>query len=55
MIKKLCLFFVMHTTLYAPDPFVVVLMVKNEESVIEKTLEPFVHTGLQSFLIFDTG
>ena len=37
------------------DPFVVVLMVKNEETVINKTLEPFVKEGLNSFLIFDTG
>lgn len=37
------------------DPFVVVLMVKNEESVINKTLEPFISEGLHSFLIFDTG
>lgn len=37
------------------DPFTVVIMVKNEESVIIQTLEPFVKAGLQSFLIFDTG
>jgi tetratricopeptide (TPR) repeat protein len=34
---------------------VIVLMVKNEEQVIEQTLQPYVEAGLQSFLIFDTG
>ncbi len=37
------------------DPFAVVLMVKNEETVINKTLEPYVQAGIESFLIFDTG
>lgn len=37
------------------DAFVVVLMVKNEESVICQTLDPYIREGLQSFLIFDTG
>ena len=37
------------------DAFVVVLMVKNEESVICQTLDPYVKEGMQSFLIFDTG
>ena len=30
-------------------------MVKDEQAVIEKTLEPFVKAGINSFLIFDTG
>ena len=30
-------------------------MVKNEEPMINKTLEPFVKEGINSFLIFDTG
>jgi glycosyltransferase involved in cell wall biosynthesis len=34
---------------------VVVLMVKNEASVIIETLQPFVDGGLQDYLIFDTG
>lgn len=34
---------------------VVVLMVKNEETVICKTLQPFVDQGVQAYLIFDTG
>ncbi len=34
---------------------VVVLMVKNEEQVICKTLDPFVKAGLKDFFIFDTG
>lgn len=33
----------------------VVLMVKNEQDVMESTLDPFVKAGIQSFLIFDTG
>jgi glycosyltransferase involved in cell wall biosynthesis len=33
----------------------VVLMVKNEEEVMAKTLEPLVLGGVDSFLIFDTG
>lgn len=38
------------------DPLlVVVLMVKNEEAVINATLEPFIKEGLDAFLIFDTG
>lgn len=39
----------------AQDAFVVALMVKNEESVICQTLDPYVKEGMQSFLIFDTG
>lgn len=34
---------------------VVSIMVKDEEEVIEKTLEPFVNAGLDSFFVFDTG
>lgn len=37
------------------DAFAVVLMVKNESSVICQTLDPYVKEGMQSFLIFDTG
>jgi hypothetical protein len=33
----------------------IVLMVKNEQDAMEKTLEPFVKAGIKSFLIFDTG
>jgi glycosyltransferase involved in cell wall biosynthesis len=39
----------------ASDAFTVVLMVKNEATVICQTLDPYVQAGLQSFLIFDTG
>jgi len=42
-------------TLLSHDPFVVVLMVKNEASVINQTLEPFVKAGIDSYVIFDTG
>lgn len=38
------------------DPLlVVVLMVKNEETVMRATLQPFVNAGINSYLIFDTG
>src|SRR5258707_10172559 len=38
------------------DPLlVVVLMVKNEETVMRATLQPFVDGGVDSFFIFDTG
>lgn len=37
------------------DPLVVVLMVKDEESVMVRTLEPFVKAGVQSYVILDTG
>jgi len=39
---------------YSPI-LVVVLMVKNEESVMRETLQPFVDGGVDSFFIFDTG
>ena len=32
-----------------------VIMVKNEESVIGKTLQPFVDAGIKDFFIYDTG
>jgi len=38
------------------DPILVaVIMVKNEETVMEKTLQPFVDGGVNSFLVLDTG
>ena len=38
------------------DPLlVVVLMVKDEQEVIEKTVKPFVDAGINSFVIYDTG
>lgn len=38
------------------DPLlVVVLMVKNEEHVVQKTLEPYVQGGIDAYLIYDTG
>ena len=30
-------------------------MVKNESTVIEKTLQPFLQAGIESYLILDTG
>lgn len=33
----------------------IVLMVKNEEDVMEKTLNPFLQAGIQQYLILDTG
>jgi hypothetical protein len=55
-----CFLFVIHT-LHAVmqieyDPLlVVVLMVKNEETVMRATLQPFIDGGVDSFFIFDTG
>ncbi len=38
------------------DPLlVVVIMVKNEETVMRATLQPFVDGGVHSFFVFDTG
>ena len=38
------------------DPLlIVVIMVKNEETVIKPTLEPYVKAGVKAFLVFDTG
>ncbi len=37
------------------DALVVVMMVKNEEDVICKTLDPYVNAKFNSFFIFDTG
>lgn len=38
------------------DPLlVVVIMVKNEEKVMEATLQPFFDGGVDSFFVFDTG
>lgn len=58
MMKKTLLLSAFLISLYSyaqQDVLTVVLMVKNEESVIEKTLEPFIEAGLHSFFIFDTG
>lgn len=49
-----CIFFA-NSAKSLDDAFVVVLMVKNEESVICQTLDPYVKAGMNSFLIFDTG
>lgn len=38
------------------DPLlVIVIMIKNEASVIKQTLQPYVDAGLNSFLVLDTG
>lgn len=43
-------------TTHTDNPLlIIVLMVKNEEPVIQDTLQPFIDAGLDSFLIFDTG
>lgn len=44
----------LHQTNYDPL-LVVVLMVKNEETVMRRTLKPFTDAGINSFFIFDTG
>lgn len=62
MIKKLILLCIVTTSFCAyteqevsQDLITVVLMVKNEEAFMAKTLEPFVLAGIHSFFIFDTG
>ena len=41
--------------MWAEPLLVMVLMVKNEASVIEATLQPFIDGGVKDFVIFDTG
>ncbi|MBP6892734.1 hypothetical protein KBB68_04120 [Candidatus Babeliales bacterium] len=48
------LFFYTHF-IYSDPLLVAVLMVKNEEPVIETTLQPLVDAGITDFLIYDTG
>lgn len=58
MLKKLILLCVVVMSVCAVNAYdmvTVVIMVKNEESVIAKTLEPYVKAGITSYLIFDTG
>jgi glycosyltransferase involved in cell wall biosynthesis len=47
------MFFV--ATVLAEPLLVVVLMVKDEASVITETLQPFVDGGVKDFVVFDTG
>ena len=58
------IFYVLCITLYPVyvlstikhDPLlVVVIMVKDEDTVIDATLRPFVKAGIDSFFVFDTG
>lgn len=50
------LFFIVVCHSIVCDPLlVVVLMVKNEASVIEATVQPFIEGGVRDFVIFDTG
>lgn len=56
IILPLLIFYTFCCTATSYDPVLaVVLMVKNEESVIVETIEPFVKGGIDSFLILDTG
>src|SRR5262245_48573867 len=55
MVKKIFLSVFTIISVYAQDPFTFVLMVKDEESMICKTVEPYVQEGISSFFIFDTG
>lgn len=62
-LKTLALFFGLYTfellanqSITIQNPLlVVILMVKNEAPVIEKTLEPYLKAGIDSYLILDTG
>jgi glycosyltransferase involved in cell wall biosynthesis len=45
-----------HTVAISAKPLVaVVLMVKNEASVITQTLQPYIDGGIQDFVVYDTG
>ena len=46
--------YALSNTIYDPI-LVVVIMVKNEETVMQATLQPFVDGGVDSFFVFDTG
>lgn len=55
-ILLICFFPLNFLSIIAYDPdLVVVVMVKNEESVIIDTLEPFLRAGIKNFFILDTG
>jgi tetratricopeptide (TPR) repeat protein len=47
--------FFSHVVLYCQPLLVAVLMVKNEEPVMQMTLQPLVDAGIKDFLIYDTG
>jgi len=51
----LCASLVFFSFVQADPLLVVILMVKNEETVIQKTLEPYVQAGIRSYVIYDTG
>lgn len=59
--RVLCVLIMHVHTMYAVlsaqyDPLlVIVLMVKNEETVMRATLQPFVDAGINDYVIFDTG
>ena len=61
IIHLIICFFICVQTMYATfqhayDPLlVVVLMVKNEETVMRATLQPFIDGGITSFFIFDSS
>jgi hypothetical protein len=49
-------YFIQFESLCHYDPLlVVVIMVKNEETVMHATLQPFVEGGVDSFFVLDTG
>ena len=59
--KRICLVasflcYLLGACVLVADPLlVIVLMVKNEEHVIQQTLEPYVQAGVDAYLIYDTG
>ncbi len=56
LIFALCNTVIISTEIKKYDPLlVIVIMVKNEQEVIKKTLQPFVDAGIDSFFVFDTG
>lgn len=64
LVSILCCFFVVRSVSAGdnsfasniPNPLLAVLiMVKNEETVIRETMEPLIKAGIRSFMILDTG
>ena len=58
--NKKILFFLLFSIIklsaeYSDSLLTVLLMVKNEEAVIEKTLQPFIDAGIRYFVVLDTG
>jgi hypothetical protein len=47
--------FIVNSLIQADPLLVAVLMIKNEEPVMQMTLQPLVDAGITDFFIYDTG